>query len=339
MADDRSNRASLSDAKIARPHLPKSPPPATAMRLDGLRDGRHRIEVLDAPPGAAGIWTTSYPHELIYEIHAVKGAWVCDEIMREEDPRYVENAIRREVFPFVPPQEFAGKRILDFGCGAGASTLVLARLLPPCEIVGIELKERLLRLAESRVRYLGGKRAIRLELSPSGTMLPENLGEFDYIILSAVYEHLLPEERSSVLPSLWRRLKPNGVLFINQTPHRYWPVEVHTTMLPLINYLPDRLAHLTARLLSKRVNPDDRSWETMLRDGIRGATRREILSHLDPCAVILEPMSGDLIDLWYGKLSKSHAWLKRTIWGALKVLKRLGAGDCVPELTLAIRKN
>lgn len=60
-------------------------------------------------------WETSYPLALIQEIHAIKGLYLCDEIMREEDPRYVEHYWRHEVLAYVDAAEFAGKRVLDFG--------------------------------------------------------------------------------------------------------------------------------------------------------------------------------------------------------------------------------
>ena len=44
------------------------------------------------------------------------------------------------------------------------------------------------------------------------------------------------------------------------------------------------------------------------------------------------------IDLWHGKLSSRYAWLKRSIWAALKALKPVAGIHLVPELTLALRK-
>jgi 2-polyprenyl-3-methyl-5-hydroxy-6-metoxy-1,4-benzoquinol methylase len=309
------------------------------LRLEPLSDGRHRICVQPeaSSPGASSTWTTAYPAELVYEIHAAKGAYVCDEIMREEDPRYVEHAIRHEMLGYAEPAAFGGKRVLDFGCGAGASTLVMTRLLPPCEIVGIELNQRLLDLARLRAEHLG-KPGLRFLLSPSGTSLPEGIGQFDYIVLSAVYEHLLPEERPVLLPRLWQHLKPGGVLFVNQTPHRYSPLEIHTTGLPLINYLPDALALRAARRFSRRLNGDE-DWTALLRAGIRGGTIGELLRVLGGEARLMSPRRGDLIDLWYGKLSTRHAWLKKAIRAGLKLLKPLGGIHLVPELTLAIRKS
>src|SRR5438309_766029 len=152
--------------------------------------------------------------------------------------------------------------------------------------------------------YLG-KSALEFFLSPSGTALPAGLGEFDYIVLSAVYEHLLPEERRILLPRIWSHLKPGGVLFINQTPHRYSPIEIHTTGLPLINYLPDALAYRFTQHFCKRINGDE-DWPALLRAGIRGATIGEILRVLGGDAALVKPKQGDQIDLWHGKLSRSE---------------------------------
>lgn len=306
------------------------------LKLERLPDGRLLMELRAGPPDACARWATAYPLELILAIHAAKRDYACDEIMREEDPRYVERAIRHEVLGFVEPGEFAGKRVLDFGCGAGASTLVMRRLLPPCEIVGVELEERLLGLARLRAQHLGG-RGIRFLHSPSGTTLPGNLGRFDFIVMSAVYEHLLPEERRALLPRLWNALQPGGVLFVNQTPHRYSPIEMHTTRLPLINYLPASLAHRIARRYARA--DIGGTWEAMLRAGIRGATSGEIVGLLGPDARLMEPRQGDLIDLWYGKLSKRHAAFKKGLRATLKAIKPLGGTHLVPELTLAIRKS
>src|SRR4051812_9285946 len=167
--------------------------------------------------------------------------------MREETPRYVERRLRHAVLEYVDAQSFAGKRVLDFGCGSGASLLVLSRILPPCELVGVEIDRRLIELARRRASYFGVD-SVQVLQSPSPETLPPGLGGFDFIMFSAVFEHLRPHERRELLPLVWQHLRPGGVLFLNQTPHRYWPVETHTTGgLPFINYLPDRLALAYAR--------------------------------------------------------------------------------------------
>src|SRR5260221_8488106 len=166
------------------------------LRVERLADGRHHIGVEpdQGCPGASHSWTTSYPPELILEIHATKRGYVCDEIMREEDPRYVERAIRHEVLGYVDAEEFRGKRILDFGCGSGASTLVMSRLLPPCELVGVELEERLLSLARLRAEDFG-RSGLRFPRSPSRPPLPGGLGGFDHTVLRHPHKNLLPNNR------------------------------------------------------------------------------------------------------------------------------------------------
>jgi 2-polyprenyl-3-methyl-5-hydroxy-6-metoxy-1,4-benzoquinol methylase len=314
-----------------------------SVRVEPLGDGRHRVSVQDesGPRVACRTCITAYPPALIEEIYRTKGKYVCDEIRREEDPGYVEHSFRHEVLGYLDPADLAGKRLLDFGCGSGASTMVLCRLLPRCRIVGMDFQERLLHIARLRARHFG-QQEVRFVRSPGPGTFPEGLGRFDYIVLSAVYEHLLPHERRELLPRLWGHLEPGGVLLINQTPHRYSPFEWHTTGLPFINYLPAELAMRAARRFSRHV-ASDASWEALLRAGIRGATVREILRILQACGrpLLLEPKVevGDPIDLWYGKLSRRGALLKKAAWALLKCLKPLGGVRLIPELALAIRKQ
>ncbi|MEP6703811.1 MAG: class I SAM-dependent methyltransferase [Acidobacteriota bacterium] len=288
---------------------------------------------------------TRYPSELINLILDVKGpAWLCDEITRDEDPNYVLKHLENEMRAYLGMDDFAGKRILDFGCGSGASTMLLARLFPSTEIVGVELDGELLRVARGRQRHYKVEN-VRFTQSPSGMKLPADLGRFDLLVMSAVYEHLLPQERTTIMPSLWSLLDDGGVLFLDQTPHRFFPLELHTTSLPLINYLPDALTLKAARRFSRRVGEND-SWESLLRAGIRGATVREIqtiLRHSDSKAILLEPtMSGlkDRVDLWFTTTNPDNLkTLKRYAKFALKALNSVTGIAIVPELTLAFRKE
>jgi SAM-dependent methyltransferase len=313
-----------------------------SLRVERLEDGRHHISVWPAPGHAVTHrdWVTSYPLPLVLDIHATKDLLVCDEIMREENPRYVEHKLRHEVFGYVEPGAFAGKRILDFGCGSGASLLVLGRILPPCELVGVELDPRLVELARRRARHLG-LGSLQVLQSPSPETLPPDLGGFDYIMFNAVFEHLLPNERRRLLPLVWRHLRPGGILFLNQTPHRYWPVEMHTSGLPLINYLPDSLALEFARRYGKRIAPTE-TWRSLLRRGIRGATVPEIMEILggQRCAELLAPQAhvGDRIDLWYRSLSRRYLALKYSVRIVLKLIKWSSGREIVPTLSLALRK-
>jgi 2-polyprenyl-3-methyl-5-hydroxy-6-metoxy-1,4-benzoquinol methylase len=322
--------------------------PEGELRIEQLPTGRSRISVQLADPDAfapQNEWETGYPIELIESVLEVKGpAYVCDEIMREEDPAYVERNVHFALLGYLDESAFAGKRLLDLGSGCGSSSLVLARLLDGLEIVGVELVDEFVQLARERASYRGADN-VSFQHSANGQQLPEGTGRFDFIVLSAVFEHLLPAERESLLPLLWDHLNPGGVLFINQLPHRFSPVEVHTTGLPLINYLPAWLAHQVA-FASPRLERGE-SWDELLRAGIRGGTANEIVGILEReeqgQPVLLEPTRlglKDRIDLWFA-LSRTERWsaVKRTIKGVLKTLKRATGVTFVPELSLAIRKT
>ena len=183
---------------------------------------------------------TSYPLYLIEKVLEIKGPyWLCDEIMRDQNSKTLENSIKYGLLSYIDKDLFKNKRILDFGSGSGSSTMVLARMLSEIELVGVELDDKSIELAELRAKYYGFGN-VKFFRSPTGDSLPYNLGQFDYIILNAVYEHLLPDERQPILNLLWSCLKPNGVLFITETPHRYFFVEQHTTGLPFVVYMNDK---------------------------------------------------------------------------------------------------
>ena len=315
--------------------------------IEELASGRRRVRVTPADRTAYvpnTQWTTAYPVDLVQEILDVKGtAWLCDEIMRDEDPGYVEACLGVDLRAYFGAGEPREGRVLDFGCGCGASTAVLARLLPDSEIVGVELLDRALSVAARRVAHhrLGN---VRLFRSPNGSQLPPGIGRFDLVLLSGVFEHFLPSERRALMPQIWKLVRPGGTLFIDRVPNRSFPLELHTTRLPLINYLPAPLALRAARTFSGRV-PRTMSWEELLRAGVRGATVKEIvrlLPEADGRPVILRPQHGgisDQVDLWYRGSRPRDGRLPGAARTAMKALRVVTGLSLVPYLTVAVRKR
>lgn len=294
-----------------------------------------------------GVCETTYPLDLIEKIlNAKRPPFLCDEILRDESPDYVEKHIRYDVLSYVEENQFRGCRILDFGCGSAASTMVLSRLLPDTRIFGVELESSLLEIAEARAKHYDVGDRVKFFLSPDGNSLPDDIGEFDYIFLNAVYEHLLPQERQIVFPLLWNHLKPNGILFVNQTPYRWFPVENHTTSgLPLINYMPDSIASYVASRFSVRDLAND-TWPILLRKGIRGGSVGEIFRILKNSSCppdLLAPSRlglSDRIDLWYAVSVKTrHQSLKKLLLYIFKFIKVSTGQIFLPTLSLAIRKR
>lgn len=101
---------------------------------------------------------TTYPLELIKLILKIKGpSYLCDEITRDEDPAYVQLYLNNALLGFIDESSFENKLILDFGCGSGASTMILGRMFPKTEIIGIDLNKHFLSIAEQRLKHYGLK--------------------------------------------------------------------------------------------------------------------------------------------------------------------------------------
>lgn len=320
--------------------------PGTRVQVEDVGDGRSRVSV-DAEPGvfvSRAQCVSGYPLDLIERILEVKGpGYLCDEIAREEDPRYIALFLRYGLLGFLPESEFAGARMLDFGSGSGASTVIMARMFPDAAIVGVELEADFADIARRRASHYGLSN-FEFLLSPDPENLPEGIGTFRHINLGAVYEHLLPDERRSLLPQLWSVLEPGGVLFMSQLPYRFYPVEQHTTGLPMINYLPRALAHRYAIKRSRRIDPDA-TWPELLRAGIRGGSEREILRDIKRGGGVAESLVPSQLglrshaDLWYGYSNEvgPHP-AKSAMRLAFRAIHAGTRTNFLPSLSLAFRK-
>ncbi|MGW2849899.1 class I SAM-dependent methyltransferase [Streptomyces sp. NPDC001274] len=107
----------------------------------------------------------------------------------------------------------APARVLDVGAGTGRDAAALARL--GHRVVAVEPVAELRRVAE---RLHGEEEGInwrRGALPELAELDGEFNGGFDAILLSAVWMHLLPEERPVALRRLAELLAPGGVLLIS----------------------------------------------------------------------------------------------------------------------------
>lgn len=101
-------------------------------------------------------------------------------------------------------------RILDAGCGTGVGTEYLVHLNPHAQVVGIDLSEQALAVAEERCRRSGAERVtfhhLKLE---DAAQLP---GEFDFINCVGVLHHLPDPVRG--IQALAAKLAPGGLMHI-----------------------------------------------------------------------------------------------------------------------------
>lgn len=317
------------------------------VRVRDVEDGQRQI-TLEAPPGLATprrrSIVTRYPLELIQAVLDVKGPdYLVDEIARDHDPGYTQAYLALDIPAYVPAEKLASSRILDFGCGAGASTIVIHRIFPEADVVGVELHAPYLEVARQRQAFYGIENISFLQ-SPGPNRLPEDLGTFDVVMLSAVYEHLLPQDRSPVLDKLFSVLRPGGVLIIDQLPHRWFPLESHTTFLPFLNYLPAAVAKRLAQL-SPRVR-DNSSWEHLLGAGIRGGTTKDIVGRLRRLGYgvdHLKPTGAGVsteVELWFkGPSYEGYGPLKPAWRKVAELIERRFGVAFVPYIAIALRKT
>ncbi len=298
------------------------------VQIDELQGGKRQILIQgknQSRPTIKRTWITSYPIDLIKAILDVKGPDLIEDIQREEDKTTLEWLLKTNLLSYIKPERFDNKKILDYGCGCGTSTLVLNRIFPKSRITGTDIIKSFLSVAELRKTYYAVQNCDFILTSKNS--LPSNLGKYDFIILSAVYEHLLPLERQSLLSQMWKILNPMGLIFIFDTPNRFFPLEMHTTGLPLLNYLPDHITEILARRWSKKIDPNV-PWKILLRSGIRGATAGAILKSLKKIVprqfVYLRPNrlgNHNFIDLWYQVYVKNiHSKLIQILLKTLRII-------------------
>lgn len=104
-----------------------------------------------------------------------------------------------------------GKVILDAGCGSGWKSLVLAEANPGAKIVGADISEESVKLAEQRLAYHGIENA---EFHVCSVEELPKLGlEFDYINCDELL-YLFPEP-GKALKAMGSVLKPEGIIRSN----------------------------------------------------------------------------------------------------------------------------
>lgn len=215
---------------------------------------------------------TPYSEEFIRALARFRpGLELIDELLRSEHPPYIRDRLEVLLLPFANRSSW---RVLDFGCGAGASAVVLSRL-GIGRIVGVDLVNDYAGLWRQRLTEAGYPGVGTFVQSGQGLMLPFRDGSFDAVFLNGVLEHLLPEERRSLLLETFRLIAPGAHLFISETPNRWFPRNSHTKLW-FSELLPASLAAAWAARFGIR-NDFPRSGRTaQFRTGFRGMSAGQI---------------------------------------------------------------
>ena len=111
-------------------------------------------------------------------------------------------------------------RVLELGCAQGGNLIPMAARYPDSEFVGIDLSR--VQVEEGQAFIVqAGLSNIRL-LHGDIAALPDDLGEFDFIIAHGVYSWIPEFVREALLTACRRLLKPQGVAYISFNVEAGW---------------------------------------------------------------------------------------------------------------------
>lgn len=109
------------------------------------------------------------------------------------------------------PQQGAGMRLLDVGCGTGASTAALASVAPRAEIIAIDASERMLAMARSK-DWPGSIRFVHTSVEALNAGAVD--GPFDGAFAAYVIRNLAEPDRQ--LRALTALLRPGSPLAVHE---------------------------------------------------------------------------------------------------------------------------
>jgi SAM-dependent methyltransferase len=142
-------------------------------------------------------------------------------------------------------------RVLEVGCSFGHITEYLNDQPLVKEIHTFDVDGPFVEITRAKVAELGltKVRQVLHLTDEETTRLPFPDAAFDLVLAVGVVEHLPALDRHRYVDEYYRVLAPGGHIAILDTPNRLFPLETHSVGLPVIQWLPPRLAFGCARLL------------------------------------------------------------------------------------------
>jgi 2-polyprenyl-3-methyl-5-hydroxy-6-metoxy-1,4-benzoquinol methylase len=184
------------------------------------------------------------------------------------------------LFRWLRAHRLTGLSVLEIGCSFGHITEWLAEQPEVARLSAFDADPAFVAMTRAKVEELGLRRVVDVtRLGHDGPgRLPWADGAFDLVVAMGVVEHLPARHRRAHVDEYWRVLAPGGHLAVLDTPNRWFPLETHSVGLPLVQWLPPRLAWHYARLGRPRVfRTIDYAAFTADGTGWRNATYRECL--------------------------------------------------------------
>lgn len=144
----------------------------------------------------------------------------------------------------------SGLKVLEVGCSFGHITERLAEEPEVAEIHTFDTDPAFVAITRAKVDELGLAvvRDVAHFTNDETCRLPYADAGFDLVLAIGVVEHLPERTRRAQVDEYYRVLARGGHIAILDTPNRLFPLETHSVGLPLVQWLPPRLAYRYARL-------------------------------------------------------------------------------------------
>jgi len=114
--------------------------------------------------------------------------------------------------------DFRPGRVLELGCGVGASLIPVATAFPEAEIHGVDVGASMLRYALARARHLGATVHLAQD-NAERTRFPDE--SFDLVFSCVLLHETSPDAIGRIMQESYRLLKPGGIVAHLEVPQRY----------------------------------------------------------------------------------------------------------------------
>ncbi len=250
------------------------------------------------------------------------------------------------LFAYLRARGLGDLRVLEVGCSFGHMTEFLAEQQEVASLTTFDTDAAFVEITQAKVEEFGLSlvQEVRHLDQDATRHLPWADGAFDLVLVVGVVEHLPARARRAQVDEYYRVLAPGGHIAVLDTPNRWFPLETHSVGLPLVQWLPARLAWRYARLGRPRVYGAV-SFDEFVADGTgwRNATLAECLPSRGRTGLVDVTESAGYGLRFFRATARSRARrvslpVLTSIGGALKAVGH-SPSLALPYLNLVFRKT